>query len=266
MNQEKVTISYLKQKEDTGKKITMMTAYDYPTAKLVDKVGIDTILVGDSLGMVVLGYDSTVSVTMDEMLHHLKAVSRGAKKSFIIGDMPFMSYQTSVEEAVRNAGRFMKVGCDAVKLEGGEEVTDKVAAIVKAGIPVLGHIGLTPQSIHRIGGYRVQGRDEEQAEKLMRDAKLLEEAGCFSIVLEAVPMELAKKITESLTIPTIGIGAGPYCDGQVLVHYDLLGFYDKVPRFVRKYKYLKKDIISGIKEFVNDIKELKFPSEKEIYI
>ena len=264
---DKVTVVTLREKKERGEPIVMITAYDYPSAQMVDEAGVDIILVGDSLGMVVLGYENTLPVTMEDMLRHTAAVVRGTKKAMVVGDMPFMSYQLSPEQALDNAGRFIKeAGAHAVKLEGGEEVLEAIKKITSAGIPVMGHIGLTPQSIHKIGGYRVQGRDEEQAEKLMRDAKLLEEAGCFSIVLEAVPMELAKKITESLTIPTIGIGAGPYCDGQVLVFHDVLGIFQEFkPKFVKRYANLRDEIIKAVSEYVDEVKQGKFPGEEHSY-
>ena len=224
MANAKVTIGDLQKKMQEGQKITMMTAYDYPTASLVDQAEIDTILVGDSLGMVVLGYDSTVPVTMDEMIHHCKAVCRGANRAFVIGDMPFMSYQVSIAKAVENAGRFIKeAGCECVKLEGGTEMVPVVEAICVAGIPVCAHIGLTPQTATKLSGFKVQGKDAEGARKLVQSARDLEEAGAFMIVLECIPDPVAKRITEALTIPTIGIGAGKDCDGQVLVYHDLVG-------------------------------------------
>ena len=251
MERKKVTITDLQNKKREGKKITMLTAYDYPVARLVDEAGIDSILVGDSLGMVVLGYESTVPVTMDEMIHHSKAARRGTRYAFLVGDMPFMSYQVSKEEAVRNAGRFMKeAGCDAVKLEGGYEVLNVTAAIIDAGIPVLGHLGLTPQTISKLGGYKIQGKDAEAAKKILDQALKLEKAGCFAIVLECVPDALAKLITENLKIPTIGIGAGLYCDGQVLVTNDMVGLFDRfVPKFVKQYVKLSGSIPEGIRSF-----------------
>ncbi|MBW1702603.1 MAG: 3-methyl-2-oxobutanoate hydroxymethyltransferase, partial [Deltaproteobacteria bacterium] len=226
MEQKKVTIAHLQEKKKNGDKITMMTAYDYPTAGLVDQAGIDTILVGDSLGMVMLGYESTVPVTMDDMIHHCKAVCRGAKSGFIIGDMPFMSYQVSIEKAIENAGRFIKeAGCDCVKLEGGSEMAPVTRAIVDAGIPVCAHIGLTPQTATKLSGFKVQGKDAESARELVQSAKDLEKAGAFLIVMECIPDLVAARITEELNIPTIGIGAGKDCDGQVLVYHDLVGLF-----------------------------------------
>ncbi len=261
MERKKITITDFQNKKRAGKKITMLTAYDYPMAKLVDDAGIDSILVGDSLGMVVLGLDSTVPVTMDMMIHHAKAVRRGTKYAFLIGDMPFMSYQISKEEAIRNAGRFMKeAGCDAIKLEGGEEVLDGTIAIVNAGIPVLGHLGLTPQTMSKLGGFKVQGKDADGAEKIIENAVKLERAGCFGIVLECVPDEVAKLITEKLGIPTIGIGAGPYCDGQVLVTNDMIGLFDRfVPKFVKQYVKLSTLISDGLKKYKDEVEKGIFP-------
>lgn len=261
MERKKITIMDLRDKKREGKKITMLTAYDYPMARIVDGAGIDSILVGDSLGMVVLGYDSTVPVTMDEMIHHAKAVRRGTRYAFLIGDMPFMSYQISKEEAVRNAGRFMKeAGCDAVKLEGGDEVLDATVAIVNAGIPVLGHLGLTPQTVSKLGGFKVQGKDASAAHKILDQAVKLERAGCFGLVLECVPDKVAKLITEKLSIPTISCGAGPYCDGQVLVTYDMVGLFDRfLPKFVKQYVKLSTIISDGIKKYKDEVERGVFP-------
>ncbi len=241
----------------------MLTAYDHPMAALVDKAGIDAVIVGDSVGMVILGYESTVRVTMDEMIHHSRAVRRGIRNAFLIGDMPFMSYQASDEDAVRNAGRFVKeAGCDAVKIEGGREVCSRAEAIMDAGIPVLGHIGLTPQSVSKLGGYRVQGRDRETAVRLVEDAVFLEKAGCFAVVLECVPKELAQKITEKLRIPTIGIGAGCHCDGQVLVTHDIIGYFDRfVPKFVKQYANVSKNILDAITSFKSETESGAFPDD-----
>ncbi|QCX33225.1 3-methyl-2-oxobutanoate hydroxymethyltransferase [Caloramator sp. E03] len=259
----KNTVATFKEAKEKGIKLTMLTAYDYSFAKLVDEAGIDGILVGDSLGMVALGYENTLSVTIDDMIHHIKAVRRGAKNALIVGDMPFLSYHISVEDSVKNAGRLIQEGgCHAVKLEGGIEVLDKVKAIIKAQIPVMGHIGLTPQSVNMLGGFKVQGKSKEQIKKLIDDAKYLEEAGVFSIVLEAVPDEVAKIITESISIPTIGIGAGKYCDGQILVINDMLGlFSDFTPKFVKRYRNLGEEIKSGILEYIEDVREGKFPED-----
>lgn len=263
MERKKITITDLNKKKSEKKKITMLTAYDYPVARIIDEAGIDCILVGDSLGMVVLGYDSTVPVTMDEMIHHSKAVRRGTKYAFLIGDMPFMAYQISKEEAIRNAGRFLKeAGCDAVKLEGGYEVAEVTEAIVDAGIPVLGHLGLTPQTISKLGGYRIQGRDAAAAKRILNEALTLEKVGCFAIVLECVPDKLAKLITERLTIPTIGIGAGPYCDGQVLVTNDMVGLFDRfVPKFVKQYVKLSGLISDGVRKYKDEVEQGSFPDE-----
>jgi 3-methyl-2-oxobutanoate hydroxymethyltransferase len=240
----------------------MLTAYDYPMALAADRAGIDCLLVGDSLGMVVLGYENTLQVTMDDMLHHCKAVARGARFALLVGDMPFMSYQVSVEQAVRNAGRFLQeAGMDAVKLEGGRERAAVVNAIVTAGIPVMGHLGLTPQSLHQLGGFRSQGRSAEAARRLMQDALLLQESGCFGLVLEAIPGRLAGLISQQLEIPTIGIGAGASCDGQVLVTHDLLGYFDRfAPSFVKKYANLHADIAAALAAFRVDVESGAFPA------
>ena len=261
MERKKITITDLQNKKRDGKKITMLTAYDYPMARLVDDAGIDVILVGDSLGMVVLGLDSTVSVTMDMMIHHAMAVRRGTKYAFLIGDMPFMSYQISKEEAIRNAGRFMKeAGCDAVKLEGGDEVMDATIAIINAGVPVLGHLGLTPQTVSKLGGFKVQGKDAKGANKILEQALKLERAGCFALVLECVPDKVAKLITEKLSIPTIGIGAGRDCDGQVLVTNDMVGLFDRfVPKFVKQYVKLSAVISDGLKKYKDEVEKGIFP-------
>ena len=268
MEAQKVTIAALQKKKETGQKITMMTAYDYPTAGLVDQAGIDTILVGDSLGMVVLGYESTVPVTMDEMIHHCKAVSRGAKSSFIIGDMPFMSYQISVEDAVQNAGRFIKeAGCDSVKLEGGSEMAHVVKTIVDMGIPVCGHIGLTPQTATKLSGFKVQGKDAESAKALLQSARDLEAAGAYLIVMECIPDILAARITEELNIPTIGIGAGKDCDGQVLVYHDLVGLFERfTPKFVKQYVNLAPQIRDALVQFRKDVEEGIFPGPEHSFV
>jgi 3-methyl-2-oxobutanoate hydroxymethyltransferase len=259
---KKVTTLTFRQKKERGEPITMLTAYDYPTAMAVDKAGIDSILVGDSLAMVVLGYENTLPVTMEEMLHHARAVARGAKSSMLIGDMPFMSYQVSVEEAVRNAGRFLQQGgMDAVKLEGGRERADAVRAIVGAGIPVMGHLGLTPQSVHQLGGFRAQGKNASAAKRLLEDAQILEEAGAFSLVLESVPARLAEFISKKISIPTIGIGAGLGCDGQVLVTHDLLGLFDRfTPKFVKKYANLHETMNKAFAEYIDDVETKRFPA------
>ncbi|MDX1434374.1 MAG: 3-methyl-2-oxobutanoate hydroxymethyltransferase [Gammaproteobacteria bacterium] len=259
---KKVTTPSLRRKKEARERITMLTAYDYATAQAVDLAGVDAILVGDSLGMVVLGYPTTLPVTMEDMLHHCKAVARGAEAALLIGDLPFMSYQVSAEEAVRNAGRLLQEGgMDAVKLEGGRERADAVAAIVGAGIPVQGHIGLTPQSVHQLGGFRTQGKSVEAARRLIEDAAILERAGCFSLVIEAVPSQVAEIITSRLAIPTIGIGAGPACDGQVLVTHDLLGLFDRfTPRFVRKYADLHGTMAAAFAAFRGDVERGAFPA------
>lgn len=267
VERKKVTITDLSEKRSAERKITMLTAYDYPTARLVDDAGIDCVLVGDSLGMVVLGYDSTVPVTMDEMIHHAKAVRRGTKYAFMIGDMPFMSYQLTKEEAVRNAGRFMKeAGCDGVKLEGGDEVVGVTKAIVDAGIPVLGHLGLTPQTVSKLGGYRVQGKDADGAKKLLDQALRLEAAGAFAIVLECVPAKVAKMVTEKVKIPTIGIGAGADCSGQVLVTNDMIGLFDRfVPKFVKQYIKLSGLIGDAFKKYREDVECGAFPAKEHSF-
>lgn len=267
MERKKVTITDLQNMKRDGKKITMLTAYDYPMARLVDDAGIDCILVGDSLGMVVLGYDSTVPVTMDEMIHHSKAVRRGTRQAFLIGDMPFMSYQISKEEAIRNAGRFMKEACcDAVKLEGGYDSIEVTEAIIGAGIPVLGHLGLTPQTVSKLGGYKIQGKDASSAARILDEALRLEKVGCFAVVLECVPDVVAKMISEKLTIPTIGIGAGPYCDGQVLVTNDMVGLFDRfVPKFVKQYIRLAPEISDGLKRYIEDVKSGVFPGPEHSF-
>jgi len=267
MREKKVNILELQKKKDIRVPITMLTAYDYPSASLVNAADIDMILVGDSLGMVVLGYDNTVSVTMDEMLHHCKAVARGARNAFLVGDMPFMSYQADTTEAVRNAGRFLKeAGMDSVKLEGGQEMVPTIKAIVDAGIPVLGHIGLTPQSQSKLGGYRVQGKTAVAARRLLEDALALENAGCFGVVLEAIPAIVAEAISHRLHIPTIGIGAGNACDGQVLVFHDVLGLYDQMlPRFVKQYAVLRQPIVEAFALFRQEVLSKQFPAEEHTY-
>jgi 3-methyl-2-oxobutanoate hydroxymethyltransferase len=267
MERKKVTIGDLMAKKESGKRISMMTAYDFPGARMVDQAGIDTILVGDSLGMVVLGYTSTVPVTMEEMIHHTKAVMRGTTWAFVIGDMPFMSYQVSIEDAVRNAGRFIKEGgCDAVKLEGGSEVAPVVKAIVTAGIPVCAHIGLTPQTATQLGGFRVQGKDAESARNLIKSAKDLEAAGAFMVVMECIPDVLAARITKELAIPTIGIGAGRDCDGQVLVYHDTVGLFERfTPKFVKQYIKLGPMIIDALKEYKREVEEGVFPGDEHTF-
>jgi 3-methyl-2-oxobutanoate hydroxymethyltransferase len=259
-----VTTLTLRLKKERGEPISMLTAYDYPTALAMDQAGVDAILVGDSLAMVVLGYENTLPVTMEEMLHHSRAVARGAKSALLIGDMPFMSYQVSVEEATRNAGRFLQQGgMDAVKLEGGRERAEAVRCITSAGIPVMGHIGLTPQSINQLGGFRAQGKTAIAARRLLEDALVLEEAGCFSLVLESVPARLAELITKKISIPTIGIGAGVGCDGQVLVTHDLLGLFDRfTPKFVKKYADFHGEMQRAFTDYIEDVETRRFPAQE----
>jgi len=267
VERKKRTVPGIMRMKRKGARIAMLTGYDYPTARLADEAGVDIILVGDTLAMVMLGYETTLPVTMDEMLCHVKAVSRAGPSALVVADMPFMSFQVSPSEAVRNAGRMIKEGgADAVKLEGGTCVAPAVAAIVNAKIPVMGHIGLTPQAIRRFGGYRVQGRSEEGRAGIVDDASALEEAGCFSMVLEGIPWKLAEEITGTVGIPTIGIGAGPHCDGQVLVNHDILGLYEgHVPKFVRKYADLRSTILKAFSEYVGDVKSGEFPTLEESY-
>jgi 3-methyl-2-oxobutanoate hydroxymethyltransferase len=264
---KKVTLLDLQAKKDRGEPITMLTAYDYSSGRLVDRSGIDAILVGDSLGMVMLGYDSTVPVTMDEMVHHCRAVARAAKVAHLVGDMPFMSYQTSVPEAIRNAGRLIKEGgMEATKLEGGREMAPVIRAIVEAGIPVMGHIGLTPQSVSKLGGYRVQGKTAAAAQRLFEDAVALEEAGCYAVVLEAVPAPVAELLSRRLHIPTIGIGAGAGCDGQVLVYHDVLALFDGfVPKFVKQYAQVGDIICQALTEYRDDVLNGRFPAGEHTY-
>ncbi|CEP68936.1 Ketopantoate hydroxymethyltransferase [Moorella glycerini] len=263
----KVTLPQLRAMKERGEKITMVTAYDYPSALLADRAGMDMLLVGDSLGMVVLGYQSTVPVTMDEMVHHTRAVMRANPAALVVADLPFLSYQASVQDAVYNAGRLVKEGgADAVKLEGGRAMIPMVRAIVDAGIPVMGHLGLTPQSVVQLGGYRVQGREAAAAEKIAADAAELVEAGIFSLVLECVPAELARRITAELPVPTIGIGAGPDCDGQVLVYHDLLGLFDRFqPKFVKRYVNLGEAIVKALADYREEVRQGKFPGEEHSF-
>ena len=263
----KTTIQDFLTKKSEGRKITMLTAYDYPFAQIVDEAGIDAILVGDSLGMVVQGLDNTLPVTMDEMIYHTKIVARAVKNALVIGDMPFMSYQTSIEEAVRNAGRFLKeAGASAVKLEGGAEVAGQIRAMTRSEIPVMAHIGLTPQSIHRMGGFKVQGKTEEAAKRLIEEAHMVEDAGAFSLLIEAIPMKLANRITKELSIPTIGIGAGPHCDGQVLVLHDVIGMFERfVPKFVKRYANLKDEALKAIMTYREEVEKGEFPSEEQSF-
>ncbi len=263
----KVTIHTLRQKKAAGDKIAMLTCYDASFARLLDDGGVDILLVGDSLGMVVQGHSTTLPVTLDEMIYHTRAVARGTKRAQVLGDLPFMSYQASISEAMHSAGRLMKEGgAEAVKLEGGAQHAELVSRLVAVGIPVMGHIGLTPQSFHQLGGFKVQGREENAARRLVDDAKSLEQAGAYAVVLEGIPMELAAQITAAVDIPTIGIGAGPSCDGQVLVIYDLLGMNEEFkPRFVRRYENLSVRIRTAVDEYVADVKSGAFPAEEESF-
>jgi 3-methyl-2-oxobutanoate hydroxymethyltransferase len=262
LRRAKVTVQTLQTKKVHGEPITFLTAYDYPTAVALDRSGIDGILVGDSLGMVVLGYENTISVTMQEMLHHCRAVARGASRAHLVGDMPFMSYQVSTTEALRHAGSFLQKGrMDAVKLEGGRDRASAIKAITSAGIPVMGHLGLTPQSVHQFGGWKIQAKSAGAARKLIEDALIIEDAGCYALVLESVPAEVAQLISNRLAIPIIGIGAGSGCDGQVLVTHDLLGLFDRfTPSFVKKYADLFSEMERAFQEYITDVKERKFPA------
>jgi 3-methyl-2-oxobutanoate hydroxymethyltransferase len=267
MERKKITPVDIQAMKKQGRKITMLTAYDYPMALLEDRAGIDVILVGDSLAMTVLGHENTLPVTMEEMIHHTKAVVRGAKHCLIVGDMPFMSYNTSEREAIVNAGRLMKeAGADAVKLEGGVSVKDTVRAIVKGGIPVMAHIGLTPQTISMLGGFKVQGKDARAAQKIIDDALSLEDAGAFSVVLEAVPAPIAKMVTDRLTIPTIGIGAGVHCDGQVLVVHDMLGLFDRfTPKFAKRYVNLSEQMLKAFEAYIEEVMKGTFPTDQHSF-
>jgi 3-methyl-2-oxobutanoate hydroxymethyltransferase len=264
---DKITAPRLTEMKRRGEPIAVVTAYDYPTAKLADEAGVEVLLVGDSLGTVVLGYDSTLPVTVEDVLHHTRAVTRARPSALVVADMPFMSYQVSVEQAVANAGRFIQEGAaDAVKLEGGERVLAAVTRLAEIGIPVMGHLGLTPQSVLALGGYKVQARGEADQERLMREAQRLEQAGCFSLVLEGIPSRLGLQVSRSLTIPTIGIGAGAGCDGQVLVSHDLLGFFlGHQPKFVRRYAQLADTVREAFEHYVADVKGRRFPSDEESY-
>ncbi len=263
----KVTVLDIKKMKGEGRKIPVLTAYDFSPAKILDKSGIPVLLVGDSVGMVVAGYENTLPVTVEEMIYHTRAVVRGRREALVVADMPFMSYQESIEQGKRNAGRLVKEGgAEAVKLEGGERIKETIKAVVDMDVPVMGHIGLTPQSIHKMGGYRIQGKGEEGRKKLLKDAKAVEEGGAFSIVLEGLPSELSKEITSTLSIPTIGIGAGPFCDGQVLVLYDILGLYGEIsPKFVKKYADLKGIISTAVTEFKEEVEEGAFPGKEHSF-
>ena len=262
-----VTLSVIGNMKRKGQKITMLTAYDYPTAAVVDEAGVDLILVGDSLGMAVLGYDSTLPVTMEDMIHHTKAVARAVKRAMVIADMPFMSYQISPEDALRNAGRLMKeANAHAVKLEGGREFAEAVRRMVASGIPGMGHLGLTPQSVHQLGGYKVQGKEESAARRILEDAKILEEAGAFSLVLECVPAGLGEEISKALRIPTIGIGGGVHCDGQVLVVHDMLGMFERfTPKFVKKYAALNTAMREAVGRYVEEVRQGVFPGKEHSF-
>ena len=261
-----MTVPDLQQCKREKRKITVVTAYDALFTRIIEQAGIDVILVGDSLGVVVQGKANTLSVTMEEMLYHTKLVAGAAQQSLVIGDMPFMSYQASADDALRNAGRFLQAGATAVKLEGGAAVADRVAAMARIGIPVVGHLGMTPQSVHQYGGFKVQGKAKDQAQQLLNDAQALEAAGAVAIVLEAIPAGLAKAVTETIAIPTIGIGAGSHCDGQVLVLYDVLGLFDEfVPKFVKPYAHLKADAVEALRRYKTDVEQGTFPSDSESY-
>lgn len=267
MSDKKVTVLDVKQAKEQNRKLTMLTAYDYPLGLMAAESGVDIVLVGDSLGMVVMGLEGTVAVTMEDMLHHIKAVVRGCKGPLIVGDMPFMSYNTSIREAIINAGRLIKEGgCEVVKLEGGVDFAPTIAAIVKAGIPVQGHIGLTPQTASALGGFKMQGKDAAAARQIIDDARALEDAGVFSMILEAVPAPLGKLVSEAVNVPVIGIGAGPDVDGQVLVFHDVVGLFDRfVPTFVKQYTNIRKIIIEALKEYNNDVLEGKFPGPEHSF-
>ena len=267
MTRDKVTVRTLRRMKERNEKITMLTAYDLPMARAVDDAGIDVVLVGDSLGMVVLGYPTTLPVTMDEMVHHARAVARGVSRALLVVDLPFMSYQVSREDALRSAGRLMKeAGAEAVKLEGGREVLGSVEALVAAGIPVMGHLGLTPQAFHQMGGYRVQARSPEEADRLLKDAAALERAGIFSLVLEGIPAGVARRVTQALSVPTIGIGAGPCCDGQVLVTHDMLGLQtDLSPKFVKRYAQARQLFVDAMRQFRDEVRSGAFPGPEHSY-
>lgn len=267
MSKQKITVPDILSRKHDGRKITMLTAYDYLFARLIDSAGIDIILVGDSLGTVIQGHHTTLPVTMDEMIYHTRLVSKGVENALVVGDMPFMSYQTSVSDAVYNAGRFLKeAGAEAVKVEGGTTAIDKIKAMIASGIPVMGHVGLLPQSVHQMGGYKVQGKEDTSAERIMSDAVMLDDAGVFAVVVEGIPAGLAAKITAAISVPTIGIGAGIDCDGQVLVMHDLLGLTPQpVPKFVRQFAALRGLCIDAVKRFKVDVENGKFPSDDESY-
>ena len=267
MSRSKVTVLDVQQAKEEGRKLSMVTAYDYPFGLMADEAGIDIVLVGDSLGMVVMGLEGTVAVSMENMIHHIKAVMRGCKNPMVVGDMPFMSYNTSIREAIINAGRLMKEGgCDVVKLEGGVDFAPTVASIVKAGIPVQGHIGLTPQTASALGGFKMQGKDASAAKQIIDDARALEDAGVFSMILEAVPAPLGKLVAEAVKVPVIGIGAGPDVDGQVLVFHDVVGLFDRfVPKFVKQYTNIRKVILEALSEYRDEVIEVKFPAPEHSF-
>ena len=267
MSTQKVTVLDVQQAKEENRKLTMVTAYDYPFGLLADEAGIDIVLVGDSLGMVVMGLEGTVAVNMEHMIHHIRAVTRGCKNPFIVGDMPFMSYNTSIREAIINAGRLLKEGgCESIKLEGGVDFAPTIEAIVKAGIPVQGHIGLTPQTAGALGGFKMQGRDAAAAKQIIDDAKALENAGVFSMILEAVPAPLGKLVAEVVKVPVIGIGAGPDVDGQVLVTHDMIGLFDKfVPKFVKQYTNIRKVILGALNEYKQEVEDVKFPAPEHSF-
>ena len=267
MSRSKVTVLDVQQAKEEGRKLSMVTAYDYPFGLMADEAGVDIVLVGDSLGMVVMGLEGTVAVSMENMIHHIKAVMRGCKNPMVVGDMPFMSYNTSIREAIINAGRLMKEGgCDVVKLEGGVDFGPTVEAIVKAGIPVQGHIGLTPQTASALGGFKMQGKDASAAKQIIDDARALEDAGAFSMILEAVPAPLGQLVAEAVNVPVIGIGAGPDVDGQVLVTHDMVGLFDKfVPKFVKQYTKIRPIIIEALKEYKTEVQESAFPAAEHSF-
>lgn len=265
--EEKVTVPDIVKKKQRGEKITCLTAYDYSFARILDQAGVDILLVGDSVGCVFQGQANTLPVTLDEMIYHTRAVVRGRNRSLVIGDMPFLSYQVSRNEAIKNAGRLLQEGgAEGVKLEGGKAIRETLKAIVEIGIPVMGHVGLTPQSVHRFGGYKVQGKNVHEREAIIGDALAVEDAGAFAVVLEGMPLDLAKEIAERLTIPTIGIGAGPHCDGQVLVIHDMLGLFDDfTPKFVKRYADIKEVMTGAVKNFIADVRDRKFPAEEHSF-
>ncbi len=264
---DKITVTKLKEMKQSGNKITMLTAYDFSTAKVLNEAGIDIILVGDSLGMVKLGYENTLPVTVEDIFYHTKAVKRGNSRALLVADMPFMSFETNKIDALCNAGRMVKEGgAEAVKIEGGIDYIETIKSIIRTKIPVMGHLGLTPQAINQLGGYKVQGREEEAAEKILFEARELEKAGVFAIVLECIPEKLSQKITKTLSVPTIGIGAGPFCDGQVLVTDDMIGLFAEFkPKFVKRYLNLRPQIVDAVKQYCAEVKEGKFPSEEHTY-